>query len=222
VRGPAREKGGAACAAAPPIDRNVGAPGGWLALHPPGSERERSEVDCKPGPVPTGGCPPAGGDHSSRRRIAASLERSNPGAGFHLSVACFGRAVLDSAPIRACSGRGLPRRRSPGCRAWALTPRFQPCLCLPPGRLSTPEDRRPSAVSFLLRFPSGHPGSPLATSLPCGARTFLPWTVLVHRRTPVHLRPSKATGTGVARPTPALKREPPGGAPLRRQLLTIH
>ena len=22
------------------------------------------------------------------------------------------------------------RRRSPGCRAWALTPRFQPCLCL--------------------------------------------------------------------------------------------
>ncbi len=50
----------------------------------------------------------------------------------------FGRAALNSVPIRACSGRGLPRRRSPGCRAWALTPRFQPCLCLPSGRLSTP------------------------------------------------------------------------------------
>ena len=42
----------------------------------------------------------------------------------------FGRAALDGVPIRACSGRGLPRRRSPGCRAWALTPRFHPCLCL--------------------------------------------------------------------------------------------
>ncbi len=41
----------------------------------------------------------------------------------------FGRAALDSVPIRACSGRGLPRRRSPGCRTWALTPRFHPCLC---------------------------------------------------------------------------------------------
>ncbi len=32
----------------------------------------------------------------------------------------------------------------------------------------------PSAVSFLWRFPSGHPGSVLPTSLSCGARTFLP------------------------------------------------
>ena len=31
-------------------------------------------------------------------------------------------------------------------------------------------------MCFLLRFPSSHPGSPLATSLPCGARTFLPRT----------------------------------------------
>jgi len=38
-------------------------------------------------------------------------------------------------------------------------------------------DSRPSAVWFLLRFPSGHPGSLLATSLLCGARTFLPRTV---------------------------------------------
>jgi len=83
------------------------------------------------------GLPPTGGDHSSRRRIAAPLERSHPDTGPHLSAECFGRAALDSVPIRACSGRGLLRRRSPGCRAWALTPRFQPCLCLPLARLST-------------------------------------------------------------------------------------
>ena len=49
-------------------------------------------------------------------------------------------------------------------------------LPVPPCRapLNAPADHRPSAVWFLLRFPSGCPGSPLATSLPCGARTFLP------------------------------------------------
>ncbi len=89
------------------------------------------KVDCKPGPVPTLGCPRAGEDHSSRRRIAASLEHSDPDAGrCILRCSGFGWVTLDSIPIRACSGRGLLRRRSPGCRAWALTPRFQPCLCL--------------------------------------------------------------------------------------------
>ena len=78
-------------------------------------------------------CPDGGEAHSSRRHIAVPLEHSDPRAGARRH---FGRAALDSAPIRACSGRGLPRRRSPGCRAWALTPRFQPCLCLPAARLS--------------------------------------------------------------------------------------
>ena len=127
----------------------------------------------------------ARGDHSSRRHIAVPLERSDPRAGARRH---FGRAALDSAPIRACSGRGLPRRRSPGCRAWALTPRFHPCLCLRAVRLSRPAPHRPSAVCFLLRSPSGHPGSPLAISLPCGARTFLPRTVSVRRRSSDHLR----------------------------------
>ena len=108
----------------------------------------------------------------------------------------LGRAALDSTSIQACSGRGLPRRRSPGCRAWALTPRFHPCLCLLPVRLSGTGDRRPSAVWFLRRFPSGHPGSPLTTSLPCGARTFLPRTVGVRRRSSVHLQHPKASPPG--------------------------
>jgi hypothetical protein len=105
------------------------------------------KVDCKPGPVPTSSYPEAGEDHSSRRRIAASLERSNPDAGRRiLRRGCFGQVTLDSIPIRACSGRGLPRRRSPGCRAWALTPRFQPCLCLL-ARLSV---RRSTAIGGLV------------------------------------------------------------------------
>ncbi len=144
------------------------------------------EVVCKPGSVPQPGCPDRGEDHSSRRPIAEPLQRSNPRAG---DRSRFGRAALDSAPIRACSGRGLPRRRSPGRRAWALTPRFHPCLCLlgrPP--LNGRPDQRPSAVCFLLRFPSGHPGSPLTTSSPCGARTFLPRTVFVRRRSSDRLR----------------------------------
>jgi len=101
----------------------------------------------------------------------------------------FGRTALDGIPIRACSGRGLPRRQSPGCRAWALTPRFHPYLCLHRAASHwTSLYRRPSAVSFLWRFPSGHPGSALPISLSCGARTFLPRTVLVRRRPSVHLR----------------------------------
>src|SRR5262245_42565013 len=67
---------------------------------------------------------------------AALLRRSSALPARSHSEECFGRAALDGAPIRACSGRGLPRRRSPGCRAWALTPRFQPCLILPAPRLS--------------------------------------------------------------------------------------
>jgi hypothetical protein len=125
--------------AAPAVVSPPGAPGAWLALLPPVFGRARApKADCKPGPVPTPGHPGAGEDHSSRRRIAAPLEHSDPDAGRRTSrCGGFGRVALDSLPIRACSGRGLPRRRSPGCRAWALTPRFQPCLCLP-GRLAAP------------------------------------------------------------------------------------
>jgi hypothetical protein len=56
-------------------------------------------------------------------------------------------------PIRACSGRGLPRRRSPGCRAWALTPRFHPCLIAPPLRAT-----RHRRCLFCGAFPRVTPG----------------------------------------------------------------
>lgn len=147
---------------------------------PSDAELDRPEVDCKPGPVPARG--PARiihlGDALPRR--SSTLTRTLG------SIAPIGRATLDSVPIRACSGRGLPRRRSPGCRAWALTPRFHPYLCAASGETA------PSAVSFLWRFPSGHPGSALPTSQPCGARTFLPRAMLARRRSSVHLRPREA------------------------------
>jgi hypothetical protein len=65
----------------------------------------------------------------------------------------FGRVTLYSAPIRACSRKGLPRRRSPGCRAWALTPRFHPYLC-ERGR-GPPRHRR---CNFCCAFPRVTPG----------------------------------------------------------------
>ncbi len=111
-----------------------------------GNARE-PKVDCKPGSVPTPSCPRAGEDHSSRRCIAAPFERSDPDTGGHvLRRSDFERVALNSIPIRACSGRGLPRRRSPGSRAWALTPRFQPCLCLP----AHPSVRRSPAIGGLV------------------------------------------------------------------------
>ena len=111
------------------------------------------EVDCKPGPVPASGCPLAGEDHSSRRRVAAPLEHSHPDTGDTRMLAdASGGSPWFSAPIRACSGKGLPRRRSPGCRAWALTPRFHPYLC----ELDEPASHR--RYYFCCAFPRVAPG----------------------------------------------------------------
>ena len=160
-------------------------------------------MDGKPGSVPVRGCPRAGEDHSSRRRIAASLEHSHPDVGAPHDARSLGRAVQCDVPIRACSGRGLPRRRSPGCRAWALTPRFHPYLCLARRSSQRRWGHRPSAVWFLLRFPSGCPGSPLTTSLPCGARTFLPRAIPAHRRSSLHLQPKPDYPAGARSATPS-------------------
>ncbi len=126
---------GAAVGPPPPQWRRRERQGRGLRFFPRCSGARAPESDCKPGSVPARGRPRAGEDHSSRRRIAAPLERSDPDAGRRaVRRGRVGRVTLDGIPIRACSGRGLPRRRSPGCRAWALTPRFQPCLCLPARR----------------------------------------------------------------------------------------
>jgi len=70
-------------------------------------------VDCKPGSVPTGRCPPAGEDHSSRRRVATALERSHPGTASDPKVVRSGGPpstvpLFELAPGRACLAAGRP------------------------------------------------------------------------------------------------------------------
>ena len=94
------------------------------------------------------------------------------------------RAILKCLPIWSCSGRGLPslrcRHRSGGLllRRFTLTP--------PPPIPLNEGIGGGGAVYFLWSFPWDCSRSPLATSLPCGVRTFL------H---PLPLSPSKR-GTG--------------------------
>ncbi len=76
-------------------------------------------------------------------------------------------AEANSLPIWACWRWGLPCddcHQSPG----ALLPHHFTLTC-EPFRART----APSAVSFLWHYPSGRPGSPLATTVPCPVRTFL-------------------------------------------------
>ena len=67
-----------------------------------------------------------------------------------------------NAPAWPCSRWGLPGREHHCPRRWSLTPPFHP--------------RRACAwhCTSLLRFPSGCPAWPLASTAPCGERTFLP------------------------------------------------
>jgi hypothetical protein len=156
------------------------------------SSRGRLCVDCKPGPVPTPGCPGAGEDHSSRRRVATPLERSNPGTASQMARSGGPPSTVPLfklAPGRACLAAGHP------AVARGLLPHDFTLTCAAPGRLALSDSpvERPSAVSFLLRFPSSRLGSALPTSLPYGARTFLPRTMLVRRRSSVHLRRAETT-----------------------------
>ncbi len=90
-------------------------------------------------------------------------------------------SLFELAPGGACPAAGHP------AVARGLLPHDFNLACAS-RRAIRCADHRPSAVWFLLRFPSGFPGSPLTTSLPCGARTFLPRTVVVRRRSSIHLR----------------------------------
>ena len=69
-----------------------------------------------------------------------------------LIASASGGSPSTSAPIRVCSQKGLPRRRSPGCRAWALTPRFHPYLC----ELNESASHR--RCNFCCAFPRVAPG----------------------------------------------------------------
>ena len=96
-------------------------------------------------------------------------------------------AASSDLPESIKAGR-LPGSRSSrrsliwSCTGWGLQchPGHPGCGELLPRHFTlTPRER--GAVYFLLHFPWGRPRSPLATTLPCGARTFLR-TALSSRR----------------------------------------
>ena len=90
--------------------------------------------------------------------LVCALPRSSP----HATRARAGPA--HGAPIRACSGRGLPSRRV----ATTLVVSYTTVSAF-----LSPAEGGQRESSFLRRYPSGRPAWPLASFLPCGARTFL-------------------------------------------------
>jgi hypothetical protein len=126
------------------------------------------ESACRPGSVPGPGGP--GGDHPSGPTVAGGLVRS---------TRRLGRAAL----VR------LRRRR----RTDALLTLLRVGFTEPPGSpralvvsytTVSPLPARTPAVCSLWHCPAGHPGLPLATTLPCGARTFLDCAVMRRRGRP--------------------------------------
>ncbi len=120
-------------------------------------------------PVSVPGLSP-GGSHSSRSSIAAGLKRptrdsaagSTP-KGEPIAVGAAGRRW---SPIWSCSAWGLPCRLDYSRRG-ALLP-----------HLFTLTPRKPRGGMFSVALTVGHPlgvaPRPLAGTLPCGDRTFLP------------------------------------------------
>ncbi len=114
----------------------------------------------------------ANGDHSSGRPVTRPLERPTRSSNE------TGRLSL---PIWACWRWGLPCRRGHPRSRCALTAPFHPYLRRAT-RASTDRRRRPTrntgraskAVCFLWHCPSARAGWPLATTVPCPVRTFLP------------------------------------------------
>ena len=112
---------------------------------------KNAEWACKPNLV----APPEGGVAAIHLGDALRRRSSDlPGCPARRAAAS---SLFGLAPDGVYQTATSPRRRC------ALTAPFHPYLC--------PEG--PSAVCFLLHFPSGRPALPLASILPCGVRTFL-------------------------------------------------
>jgi len=115
-------------------------------------------------------CKPSSVSCLLRRVAAIYLDRLLPvGSAFRQAT----YLLLIPGPSTSCLvlqavGFTLPAP-SPALRC-ALTAPFHHCLCH--------DESGPSAVWFLWHFPAGHPGWPLAITVPCPARTFLPAPIL--------------------------------------------
>lgn len=115
---------------------------------PQARESKRTKRAYKPGSVADG--------HLSWHARHRAAPRTLPGRGPGRPIA----PLFALAPDGVYQAAALPRRW------WSLTPPFQ----LFPLRA---ESARRWESSFLRHFPSGCPAWPLASILPCGARTFL-------------------------------------------------
>lgn len=140
----------------------------------------------------------AGGGHPSRPAVAGRLERptrrhraGRPQASARAVV------LLVDGPFLALLRVGFTEPpRSPGVLVGSY-PTVSP-LPSPMG----------SAVCFLWHCPAGRPGLPLATTLPCGVRTFLgggpgPADATARSTRPSRTHPNDATGASIATPGPA-------------------
>src|SRR6266511_1112418 len=122
------------------------------------------------------------GDHPSGTGVAAGLVRPTRG---------LDRAGL----LRSRGDRYAPYLAL--LRVGFAKPTGHPAAgALLPHRFTLAAGAWPAAVCSLLHFPAGHPDWPLASTLPCGGRTFLgPWS-----------------GTAIARPTPPRHSASPAAA----------
>ena len=112
-----------------------------------------------------------GEDHFSGTDVAAGLVQPTRDCEEPESFA--GRAAPRHCLALLRVGLAVPRLL-PAARC-ALTAPFHPCLC---------SQKEPSAVCFLLRFPSPRNARTLSGTLPCGARTFLDANAAVLTRLP--------------------------------------
>ena len=115
-----------------------------------------SEPSCKPGPVSPPVSGSGGGGHSSRPRVAAGLERAYPGARRATAAARGGAPLFALAPGGACRAIDVAADAVRSYRTVSPLPASQRAVC------------------SLWRCPASRLGWPLTSTLPCGARTFLP------------------------------------------------
>jgi hypothetical protein len=163
-----------------------------LAAHkacttPPVLDRRSAadELACKPDPVPGRLAAVPFGGHPSRSAVADGFCATYPQAS-------------DGPPSNACClallrvGFTEPSR-SPGMLVVSYT-------AVSP----LPRARRAGAVCSLWHCPAGHPGLLLATTLPCGVRTFLGGTLGCRRDRPAS---SSAAGHHTTPPRRSLRRQ---------------
>ncbi len=131
----------------------------------------KARLTCKPHSVPLAG-----------RRSSICPASCLAGSSDLPGAACG--AGHPSAPEWSCSRWGLPGRRHHCRRRWSLAPPFHP-------------HPRKGAIRSLLHLPSRFRAWPLASTAPCGVRTFL---------RPEDRRPSGQPGKRII-PAPALRME---------------